>query len=55
MFRITRGITIDPAPAYPSPLLRFPDGARVPVHPESEIAATPEEAPRPAEPAEQRP
>jgi hypothetical protein len=32
MFRITRGITIDHAPAFPNPALRYPDGTPLPVY-----------------------
>lgn len=42
MFRITRGISIDHAPAYPSPVLRFPDGTPIPIYVESERAPEPD-------------
>ena len=32
MFHITRGIHIQHGPAYPSPVLRFPDGTPIPIY-----------------------
>lgn len=40
MFRITRGITIQPEPAFPNPALRFPDGTPIPIYAEEEDTAT---------------
>ena len=43
MFRITRGISIEPAPAYPSPALRFPDVTPIPIYAEDERAPEPDD------------
>jgi hypothetical protein len=44
MFRITRGISIEPAPAYPSPALRFPDSTPIRIYAEDERAPQPDAA-----------
>lgn len=36
MYRITRGSHIQHAPAFPSPALRFPNGASLPIYAEEE-------------------
>lgn len=43
MFRITRGISIDHAPAYPSPALRFPDSTPIRIYAEDERAPQPDD------------
>lgn len=48
MFRITRGITIDHAPAFPNPSLRFPDGTPLPIYADDEPADAPDQ-PRPSD------
>ncbi len=55
MFRITRGILIQHAPAFPVPALRFPDGSPMPIYGDDEpppsegraeeTAGTPESSP----------
>ena len=40
MFRITRGITTQHAPAF-SPVFRFPDGTLLPIHGEDEADDAP--------------
>lgn len=46
MFRITRGISIDHAPAYPSPAFRFPNGTPISIHAEDERAPQPDDTPK---------
>ena len=48
MFRITRGITIEHAPAFPNPCLRFPDGTPLPIYGDDEPADAPDQ-PLPSE------
>ena len=40
MFRITRGITIQPTPAF-SPVFRFADGMPLPIYRDDEPESTP--------------
>jgi hypothetical protein len=44
MFRITRGITSQYAPAF-SPIFRFPDGTLLPIHGDDEADDAPPAAP----------
>jgi hypothetical protein len=50
MFRITRGHTIQHAPAFPSPAFRFPDGTPIPIYAEDEHDGAPESTPQQTEP-----